>query len=212
MAQRPATNPDSPQKKPVPPADQIEAAAFDLFASRGFQVTTVRDVMRACGLTQGALYNHFASKEDLLATIIRSTQTGLERECNEALAAAGPKPVERLRAFIYAYTLRHARKRVEALVANREYEWLDSIRLQEIRASRRRIRDAVVAILREGGTASFPLSRAGGRDDLRMLAMAMMNQATYVAYWFKPGGQWTDEEVARLHADIALRMVGAATG
>ena len=212
MVQRSATKTDSSHKKPVPPADQIEAAAFDLFARRGFQVTTVRDVMRACGLTQGALYNHFASKEDLLATIIRSTQAGLERECNEALATAGPAPVERLSAFMYAYTLRHTRRRVQALVANREFEWLDAARLQEIRASRRRIRDIVVGILREGGTAAFPAARRGGRDDLRMLAMAMMNQATYVAYWFKPGGEWTAEEVARLHADIALRMVGVATG
>src|SRR5262245_57773992 len=56
ISRRPAARPA--EVRDTPPAEAIEAAAFDLFARQGFQVTTVRDVMRACGLTQGALYNH----------------------------------------------------------------------------------------------------------------------------------------------------------
>ncbi|MGE0425026.1 MAG: TetR/AcrR family transcriptional regulator [Reyranellaceae bacterium] len=195
----------------MPPSEAIEAAAFDLFARRGFQITTVRDVMRACGLTQGALYNHFSSKDDLLATIIRSTQGVLEKECGEALTMAGSDPVARLRAFTHTYTRRHARRRIEAVVANREFEWLDNTRLQEIRASRRRIRDMLVRVLDEGSRAgAFRNLRRGGKDDLKIVAMAILNQCTYVAYWFRPGGAWTDEQVAELHADMALRIVGAA--
>lgn len=194
----------------MPPSEAIEAAAFDLFARRGFQITTVRDVMRACGLTQGALYNHFSSKDDLLATIIRSTQGVLEKECAEALSRAGSDPTERLRAFTHIYTLRHARRRIEAVVANREFEWLDDTRLREIRASRRRIRDMLVRVLDEGARAgAFRSLRKGGRDDLKIVAMAILNQCTYVAYWFRPGGAWIDEQVAELHADLALRIVGA---
>ena len=193
----------------MPPSEAIEAAAFDLFARRGFQITTVRDVMRACGLTQGALYNHFSSKDDLLATIIRSTQGALEKECGEALTMAGSDPVARLRALTHTYTRRHARRRIEAVVANREFEWLDNTRLQEIRASRRRIRDMLVRVLDEGSRAGvFRSLRRGGKDDLKIVAMAILNQCTYVAYWFRPGGAWTDEQVAELHADMALRIVG----
>lgn len=194
-----------------PPSEAIEAAAFDLFARRGFQITTVRDVMRACGLTQGALYNHFSSKDDLLATIIRSTQGVLEKECGEALVAAGPDPVARLRAFTHVYTLRHARRRIEAVVANREFEWLDNARLEEIRSSRRRIRDMLVRVLDEGARAGvFRSLRRGGKDDLKITAMAILNQCTYVAYWYHEGGDWTDEQVADLHADMSLRLVGAS--
>lgn len=200
------------EARDTPPAEAIEAAAFDLFARQGFQVTTVRDVMHACGLTQGALYNHFSSKEELLATIIRSTQAALERELASALAAAGDDPVAQLHAFVRAYTLRHTRKRVEAVVANREWEWLDAPRRQEIRASRRRVRDMLVRILEHGHTTgAFPALRRSGRDDVKIIAMALLNQCTDVAYWFNAAHDgWRAEDVADLHADLALRAVGAA--
>jgi AcrR family transcriptional regulator len=195
----------------TPPAEAIEAAAFDLFARQGFQVTTVRDVMHACGLTQGALYNHFSSKDELLATIIRSTQAGLERELATAVAEADEAPAQQLRAFVRAYTLRHARRRVEAIVANREWEWLDASRRQEIRASRRRVRDMLTRILERGhATGVFAALRHGGRDDVKIVAMAILNQCTYVAYWFNAAHNgWRADDVAELHADLALRLVAA---
>jgi AcrR family transcriptional regulator len=200
------------ETRETPPAEAIEAAAFDLFARQGFQVTTVRDVMHACGLTQGALYNHFSSKEELLATIIRSTQAALERELASALIGAGADPAQQLRAFVRAYTLRHTRRRVEAVVANREWEWLDAPRRQEIRASRRRVRDMLVRILDQGQTTGiFRAVRRDGRDDIKMMAMAILNQCTDVAYWFNAAHDgWHAEDVADLHADFALRVAGAS--
>jgi TetR/AcrR family transcriptional repressor of nem operon len=44
----------------------LEAAAR-LFRERGFDGVTVADVMKAAGLTHGAFYGHFSSKEDLIA-------------------------------------------------------------------------------------------------------------------------------------------------
>ena len=67
------------ERDPRPPVEAIRAAAFTQFAERGYPVVTVRDIMKACGLTQGALYNHFKSKDELLHDIIASTQGELER-------------------------------------------------------------------------------------------------------------------------------------
>lgn len=210
VARRPTQTKAAPVgARPAPPAEQIEAAAFDLFARQGYHVTTVRDVMRACGLTQGALYNHFASKDELLSTIIRSTQSGLERECLEAIRAAGADPAAQLRAFVRTYVLRHTRRRVEAVVANREFEWLDAQRQSEIRASRRRIRDLLIGMLRAGRASGAFRAPAKERDDLKILAMAILNQATYVSQWYAEGGPMSADDVADLHADMALRMVGA---
>ncbi|TPM37371.1 TetR/AcrR family transcriptional regulator [Mesorhizobium sp. B2-3-4] len=46
--------------------------AIRLFAERGYDRTSVPDIQEAAGLSRGsgALYKHFASKEDLLATAI----------------------------------------------------------------------------------------------------------------------------------------------
>ena len=78
---------DRDQRTPI---EAIRAAAFRQFAERGYPVVTVRDIMKACGLTQGALYNHFKSKDELLHDIIASTQAELERICQQAVAAAHP--------------------------------------------------------------------------------------------------------------------------
>ena len=50
--------------------DRIVEEASRLFRERGFENVTVGEVMKAAGLTHGAFYAHFESKEDLQAAAI----------------------------------------------------------------------------------------------------------------------------------------------
>ncbi len=198
------------EREPRAPVEAIRAAAFAQFAQRGYPVVTVRDIMKACGLTQGALYNHFRSKDELLHDIIAATQAELEKVCQQAVAGAGADPRARLAAFVRAYVVRHCRLRVEALVANRELSWLDAARVADIRKSRRAIRDIVVGILSEGlERGLFEPPQTGGRRDLKAVAMALLDQWTHVSMWYVPGGRLSEEQMAELYADMALRSVGA---
>jgi AcrR family transcriptional regulator len=201
-----------PEREGRPPVEAIRAAAFAQFAERGYPVVTVRDIMKACGLTQGALYNHFKSKDELLHDIIASTQAELERVCQQAVAGAGGDPRAKLAAFVRAYVVRHCRLRVEALVANREISWLDTERVSDIRRSRRAIRDIVVGILEEGVQRGlFDPPQVDGRHDLKALAMALLDQWTHVSMWYAPGSRLSEEQMARLYVDMASRAVGART-
>ena len=198
------------EREQRPPIEAIRAAAFQQFAERGYPVVTVRDIMKACGLTQGALYNYFKSKDELLHDIIASTQSELERVCQQAMAGAGDDPRLKLAAVVRAYVMRHCRLRVEALVANREIGWLDAARVADIRRSRRAIRDVVVAILLQGVESGvFNPPRIGDRLDFKAIAMALLDQWTHVSMWYGPGGEIAEEEMAGLYADMALRAVGA---
>jgi TetR/AcrR family transcriptional regulator, transcriptional repressor for nem operon len=64
---------------PVPPArkartrQEILDHAARLFRLRGYEATTIDDVMLAAGLTRGAFYAHFDSKDDLFAETLRSS-------------------------------------------------------------------------------------------------------------------------------------------
>lgn len=49
---------------------RILNAASTLFRDRGFDAVTVSEVMKAAGLTHGAFYGHFASKDDLIAQTV----------------------------------------------------------------------------------------------------------------------------------------------
>jgi AcrR family transcriptional regulator len=192
------------------PVEAIRAAAFAQFAERGYPVVTVRDIMKACGLTQGALYNHFRSKDELLHDIIASTQAELERICQQAVAGAGDDPRAKLAAFVRVYVVRHCRLRVEALVANREIGWLDAERVADIRRSRRAIRDILVGVLVQGVEKGvFDPPQIDGKRDLKALAMALLDQCTHISMWYGPGGQLGEEQMARLYAEMALRSAGA---
>jgi TetR/AcrR family transcriptional regulator, cholesterol catabolism regulator len=53
--------------------DRVLDAAIRLFADRGFEACTMRDLGSAVGIKAPALYNHFASKEVLLGEAVEHT-------------------------------------------------------------------------------------------------------------------------------------------
>ncbi len=48
----------------------IIEAAFDLFASKGYSATGIRDIMRAANISKGGIYVYFDSKLDILLAIV----------------------------------------------------------------------------------------------------------------------------------------------
>ncbi|MRH86070.1 TetR family transcriptional regulator [Nocardia sp. SYP-A9097] len=51
--------------------DAIRDAAIELFTSKGFEQSSLREVADAVGITKASLYYHYASKVDLLIAIIQ---------------------------------------------------------------------------------------------------------------------------------------------
>ena len=49
---------------------EILQKSLELFGTKGYSGTSVRDVAKAVGLQQGALYNHFKNKDHILETLI----------------------------------------------------------------------------------------------------------------------------------------------
>jgi len=56
-------------KAPAVRRAELIACAQGLFLTRGYERTTINDVISATGLSKGAFYHHFRSKEDLLEAI-----------------------------------------------------------------------------------------------------------------------------------------------
>lgn len=52
--------------------DRLLRAAADVFAERGYDGTRVADIAAAAGVSNGALYSHFASKAELLVDALRT--------------------------------------------------------------------------------------------------------------------------------------------
>lgn len=183
--------------------DRIEQAALDLFFERGYPATTMREIALACGLTAGALYNHFTSKEQLLAAMIGRTHAELERMVEHARAQAGDDPAERLRALAYAQALFHTNHTKDARVGNREIAWLPEPERSVIVEARRRMRGWFEEEIERG-------ARSGVFDvvDVKATVKALLYAGIGIADWFSPGGPLSAEQVAELHAELALRMAG----
>lgn len=54
----------------------MEAAVL-LFVEKGYDKTTVNDIISAVGVTKGSFYYHFQSKEDVVAAVIQELATGV---------------------------------------------------------------------------------------------------------------------------------------
>lgn len=51
-------------------------ASLDLFAERGFFGTSMREIARAVGVRESALYHHFAAKDDILQELFKTLGPG----------------------------------------------------------------------------------------------------------------------------------------
>jgi AcrR family transcriptional regulator len=78
---------------------EILDAAQALFLSRGYDATTVNDLLNAVGISKGAFYHHFSAKEDVLQALVW-------RMAEQGLAAIAPiieredlGPLEKLKTF-----------------------------------------------------------------------------------------------------------------
>ena len=181
---------------------RIQDAALDLFYERGFQATTMREIALACGLTPGALYNHFSSKDQLLGSMLIDIHRKLESTLDEALSGAGDDPRDQLRSFARAHGYFHTQYVIEARVGNREIGSLSAEAAERVVAIRRGATEGLRAILVAGRDAGhFDVPNGPAVSNL-ILTMGMA-----IANWFRPGRELSDEAMADLHAEMAMRMV-----
>jgi AcrR family transcriptional regulator len=67
--------------------EKIIAAAKSLFAERGYEASTIRDIAKAAGMSTGAVFASFTDKSDLFTEIAEAEQAGLYHAMQ--LAGAG---------------------------------------------------------------------------------------------------------------------------
>jgi TetR/AcrR family transcriptional regulator, cholesterol catabolism regulator len=189
---------------------RLAEAAIDLFYERGALATTVRDITHACGLTPGALYNHFESKDQLLYLVVRDIHRQVDAQLGALLAGAADDPASQLAAAVKFLVSHTAGYKKRSRVANREFTLLTGSRRQEVTALRRQLRDRFAEVILAGAQqGQFQL--VGGTS----IGAATLHAATITTMCVRISEQTLRNYPLSLtdledrHAELALRMVGA---
>jgi AcrR family transcriptional regulator len=68
--------------------------AHQLFIEKGFQATSIQDILEYSGISKGTFYNYFSSKNELLTALLKSIYTTLEKERNDLLIGQDKENIE----------------------------------------------------------------------------------------------------------------------
>jgi AcrR family transcriptional regulator len=68
--------------------------AHQLFIEKGFQATSIQDIIDFSGISKGTFYNYFSSKNELLIAIFTSLNQKINDERNRLLVGQSPSDIE----------------------------------------------------------------------------------------------------------------------
>ncbi|MCW2787106.1 MAG: hypothetical protein JWP74_3623 [Marmoricola sp.] len=171
--------------------DQIGEAAATLFARYGFDAVSVDDIGAAVGIAGPSIYNHFASKQELLYASMGRGYAMLQSALTDALGA-GTSPEQTLRRVSDSYvdlTLDHSDLITNLIAESRnlgpEYaeltqraqlgyigQWVDLVQAirpdEDLTVSRIKVQAAQMTANSVGRT-SYLLDRPGFRTDISQI-------------------------------------------
>lgn len=85
-------------KYPEKTVEKILAVSYQLFVEKGYEKTTIQDIVVALGMSKGAIYHHFKSKEDILNALCE--QSFMTRNSMQTKISEGLNGLEKIKAFM----------------------------------------------------------------------------------------------------------------
>jgi AcrR family transcriptional regulator len=177
-------------------------SATKLFEAKGFHNTSTQEIVDQAGLTKGALYHHFAQKEDLLA-LIHSRFINEYFVLTKPIQGQGLEPIAELRELVRAVVTVNGRFHREVVIFAQERRALRSERYYHLRETRRDITLGFSACIERG-------QQSGDfRRDLDPLlsARAILGMCGWMSQWYFDTDTHRYEEIAEAFSSYALRIV-----
>jgi AcrR family transcriptional regulator len=173
--------------------------ARTLFAEKGFEGTSVQDVVVAAGVTKGAMYHYFSSKDDLLYEIYgRVLRMQMER-LEKFVSQEGPVE-ERLHAAAADVVATTIENLDSTTIFFRSLHQLSEEKQKEIRRERRRYHETFRAMVVEGQQSGV------FREDVSadLCVDFFFGSVHHLPTWWNPRGRLSGQEVGRLFADLFI--------
>lgn len=194
-------------------AARVREAALALFARHGYAAVSMREIAAEVGVGAAALYNHFATKQDLLVELMTDHLKALLAAWDaEPAAADDVDPEKALEAFTRFHIHFHRRRSDEVFVAYMELRSLEPPNFHIVDRLRSAYEERLEAILTRGAEAGV-----FDAPEPRTCARAVIAMLTGVTSWYRHGARLSAEAMEDLYACMVARAVrpdqgGGASG
>ncbi len=181
---------------------RLLAEATRLFAERGYDRTSVQEIVVSAGVTKGALYHYFGSKDDLLHEIYGRVLR-LQTERLEAVAVRDEPVTVRLVEAAADVVVTSIANLDDTKIFFRSMHQLSPEKQKAVRAERRRYHERFRALVEEG-------QREGAfRQDVRpdLVVDFFFGSVHHLGSWYRVDGPLSAEQVAADFADLLLNSV-----
>jgi AcrR family transcriptional regulator len=186
--------------------DDVMQAALELFADQGYANTSVQQVVDAAGVTKGALYHYFQSKDDLLFAIYERILS-LQTDHLTAIIAKGAPVDETLRAVCIDVVETSVDFLQEGTVFFRSQHMLSAPRQQEVTRRRRAYHDTFSGLIAEGQRQGLYRT-----DVPRSVVVAhFFSDLHYLSTWYSPSGAEDKTTLAHQLTDMFLVAIAASS-
>ncbi|MFD7238657.1 TetR/AcrR family transcriptional regulator [Streptomyces syringium] len=181
---------------------RLLAAATRLFADQGYDRTSVQEIVEAAGVTKGALYHYFGSKDDLLHEVYARVLR-LQQERLDAMAGSDAPVERRLRDAAADVVVTTIENLDDTKIFFRSMHHLAPEKDKQVRAERRRYHERFRALVEEGQRAGV-FSTATPAD---LVVDYHFGSVHHLSSWYRPDGPLSPQQVAEHLADLLMRAL-----
>jgi len=187
--------------------------ATEIFADKGYEGASMRDLSRLSGISLAGLYYYFESKEKLLYFIQQHTFNTIIERLREQLAE-GDDPETRIRIFVHNHVGYSVAKQKAMKVLAHEDDVLKNGYGTELAAIKREYYRICVGLVEdlakaEGLKFVGRNASATGGISTRTAVMGLFGMMNWLYTWYNPRVDPGAETIAREMSDIFLRGVRA---
>lgn len=186
---------------------QIFEVACRLFAQRGFDGVSMRDIALECGISKATLYHYFPDKDSLLRPLAMGVTKALyldvAQQDDPTLGAT-----ERLRRLVGG-TARFFERHRWAWIASAISFWRDP--KSQMRRERIGWRDRYEGLVREILEAGVAAGEFG-KLDVPVTGRMIIGALNWMARWYDPRGALTAPGIALYFCDMVLGGILASGG
>jgi len=190
--------------------------ATEVFADKGYEGASMRDLSRLSSISLAGLYYYFESKEKLLYFIQHHTFTTIIERLRERLAGSSD-PESRIRIFVHNHVDYSVTRQKAMKVLSHEDDVLKNGYGAELAAIKREYYRICVGLVDELAQAEGLKSvgtnaSAAGGIGTRTAVMGLFGMMNWLYTWYKPRVDPDAEVLAREISDIFLRGIRGSAG